>query len=155
MQIRLIVVGKTKANFIKEGERFYLQRLLPFCQVDYIVVKSFASIKGQNQNTIKDREGKEILAKISQNDLVVVWDEQGKLLSSVDFAQQLNQLVVDRGKITMIIGGAFGLSREVKDRANFVFSLSPLTFTHEMARLLVLEQLYRAMTIIKGVPYHY
>ncbi len=155
MKIRFIVVGKTKKDFIRAGEQFYLQRLLPFCQIDYVVVKSWSELKGQNQEKIKEKEGREILAKVGKDDLLIVWDEKGKQLSSVELAGKIGQIFDQGRKVVMVTGGTFGLSAEVKQRSDYLWSLSPLTFTHELARLLVLEQLYRAITIVKGIPYHY
>ncbi len=155
MRIRLIVVGKTKKDFIKVGEQFYLQRLLSFCRIEQVVVRSWSELKGQSQAKIKEKEGQEILAKMGSDDLLIVWDEQGQQLSSVELAGKIEKVFAQGREVVMVVGGAFGLSTQVKKRADHIWSLSALTFTHEMARLLVLEQLYRAMTIIKGVPYHY
>ncbi len=155
MRIRLIVVGRTKKDFIKAGEQFYLQRLLSFCQIELVVVKNWSGLQGQSQAKIKEKEGQEILAKVGSDDLLIVWDEQGKQFSSVELAGQIEKVFAQGREVVMVMGGAFGLSSQVKKRADYIWSLSALTFTHEMARLLVLEQLYRAMTIIKGVPYHY
>jgi len=155
MRVRFIVVGKTKKDFIKMGEQFYLQRLLPFCQIEQVVVRSSSELKGQSQEKIKKKEGQKILTKVGSDDLLIAWDEKGRQFSSLELADEIEKIFDQGKKLVMVVGGAFGLSAEVKKRVDYIWSLSALTFTHEMARLLVLEQLYRAMTIIKGVPYHY
>lgn len=161
MTFTILVVGKTKEGFWKEAEAEYLKRLKKFVNVEYLVVKpqetkdhSDARKVGAGKIT-KTLEGKEILSKISNDEFVVVLDSRGKQFSSEQLSKSLEDWQMNHPNITFVIGGTFGLSEDVLKRANLVWSLSQLTFTHETARVLALEQLYRAFTIAKNLPYHY
>ncbi len=144
MRFKFIWVGKAKDKNWRTLQDEYLQRL------SYFVKYDFAEVRDSQKKT----EGNRILEKQNQNTFVCVLDVEGKSLSSQDLAKKIENWQ-NRGEkeITFIIGGAFGLSREVAERADLRLSLSFLTFTHEMARVVMLEQLYRACTIIKGFPY--
>jgi 23S rRNA (pseudouridine1915-N3)-methyltransferase len=123
----------------------YLRRLLHFTKVEVLELK---------ESNDKFQESKQIIENLNQKNFVVLLNEKGKMLSSVELARQIEKWQVSGTKeITFVIGGAEGVTSEVAQRANFSLSLSVLTFTHEMARVILLEQLYRAYTIMKGYPY--
>jgi len=156
MKIRLLCVGKTNFTFLKEGEQEYMNRLIHYCnfeRLDIADVKTGASL---SQNELKNKEGQLILSKVNSSDFLILLDEKGKSLSSMDFSSFIEKKGM-HGKTTIIfvIGGAFGFSPEVYDRANELVSLSKMTFSHQLIRLIFLEQLYRSFTILKGEKYHH
>ena len=147
MKINLIVVGKLKEKFLIDGVNEYLKRIKIFSKIDVQEISECRTI---------DEEGKKLLAKVPKNSFLIVLDVSGVELTSEKFAEKISELNL-RGisEITFIIGGAFGLSDEVKNFADFRLSLSKMTFTHQMARLIIVEQIYRAFKINRGEPYHY
>ncbi len=153
-EIRFIFVGKIKQNFWKEAEKFYLTRLQRTFSVNLTIIKD-AMARASIQDRIK-LESIAILNKITHEDYVILLSEEGKLLSSKALAKKMTKWIEDPGKRPcFIVGGAYGLSPGLKKRANFLFSLSPLTFPHEMARIILLEQIYRAHQISINSPYHH
>lgn len=146
MKFRFIWVGKTKDKNYRALQEDYLQRLSHFARFEIDEIR--------DSNAGKDHEGKRILEKLNQNSLVCVLDVLGKPISSTELAKELEGWQMSGWKeVAMVVGGADGLSRDVAEKADIRLSLSFLTFTHEMARVVMLEQLYRAFTIIKGYPY--
>ncbi len=155
LKIRVIVVDRSRAPFIKAGESFYLERLKKYVQAEWVEVKSTKIKKGRSSEEILTTEGKKISQRLATGDYLVTLDRSGHEHDSVGLAAWLNKLstgVWDR--VNFIIGGPLGLSREILERSQKVLSLSKLTLTHEMSRLLLLEQLYRAFTILRGEKYH-
>jgi 23S rRNA (pseudouridine1915-N3)-methyltransferase len=145
MRFTLLWVGKTRNKHWQALQEENLQRLSHFARFEIVEVKDGGG---------KEAEGKRILQKLNQSSLVCLLDVSGKSLSSVGLARELEKWQQDTHKeITLVIGGADGVARSVADRADTVLSLSFLTFTHEMVRVVMLEQLYRAYTIVKGYPY--
>ncbi|RMG08035.1 MAG: 23S rRNA (pseudouridine(1915)-N(3))-methyltransferase RlmH [Acidobacteria bacterium] len=145
MKFRFIWIGKTRNKNWLALQEEYLRRLLHFVKVEVLELK---------ESNDKFQESKQITENLNQKNFVVLLDEKGKMLSSVELARQIEKWQVSGTKeITFVIGGAEGVTSEVAQRANFSLSLSVLTFTHEMARVILLEQLYRAYTIMKGYPY--
>ncbi|MBT4540140.1 23S rRNA (pseudouridine(1915)-N(3))-methyltransferase RlmH [Candidatus Woesearchaeota archaeon] len=143
--IRIITIGKTKEKYLKQGIDDFLTRLKPFHKVEYVELKDKKSIK---------QEGKDILKKI-KDEFVVVMDERGNECNSKVFSEFIKKKCLEEsGKLVFIIGSATGLSDEVKEKANLRLALSQMTYTHEMARLFLLEQIYRGFNIIKGTKYH-
>ncbi len=155
MRITILAVGKTKQAFLQTGEGIYLKKLSPFCQISLQIISSLADIKNQTKEKIIAKEGEFIMQKIKPSAHVVSLDRTGKKINSEQVARQISTWLSLGKEIVVVIGGAFGLSEQVKKRSQVILSLSDLTFTHEMVRLIFLEQLYRGFTIIKGVPYHY
>jgi 23S rRNA (pseudouridine1915-N3)-methyltransferase len=155
MKIKIIVVGKTKEKFLQLGELEFQRRLACYCQLESVVVKEEKILSSKGEQTIKLKEAERILSQISKGALVVTLDRQGDQITSAELAaflqQQMNQ---GCGEMTFIIGGALGLGESILKSADRVLSLSKMTFTHEMSRLILLEQLYRAFTILKGTKYH-
>lgn len=145
MKFRFLWVGKTKDRNWLALQEEYLQRLSHFVRCETVEVRDGGG---------KESEGKRILEKLNQNTFVCVLDVTGRSLSSTDLAKEIEKWQRDGIKeIAFVIGGAEGLSPTVADKASTMLSLSFLTFTHEMVRVVMLEQLYRAHTIIKGFPY--
>ena len=153
MKFNFLFVDKTRAKIWQATETEYLKRLGHFVKYN---IKIIPPIKNKTQNECIVLESKNILAHqpTSENFLITL-DKSGQKLSSEELAKKLDSWQTNHPQITFVIGGAFGLSEELLKKSDFTWSLSPLTFTHEMARTIVFEQLYRAFTINKGLPYHY
>ncbi len=148
MKFRFVWVGKTKDKNWQALQAEYLQRLSHFVKVETV------EIKDSQAGEAKEIEGKRILEKVNQSNFVCLLDVQGRSISSHELAREIENWQNRAFKeIAFVIGGAEGVSREVAEKANFSLSLSFLTLTHEMARVVLFEQLYRAYTIIKGFPY--
>ncbi|MFC1494120.1 23S rRNA (pseudouridine(1915)-N(3))-methyltransferase RlmH [Thermodesulfobacteriota bacterium] len=155
LKINFIVVDRTKASYLRKGEEKYLKRLKRFVQYRYTEVKPEKIVKGKSDLEIAGKEGKRILSKLEKGDYLIALDRSGKQYNSRNFASWLKRLSLDvRGSVCFTIGGPVGLSEDVLKNANSVFSLSKMTMTHEMCRLLLMEQIYRAFTIIEGHKYH-
>lgn len=156
MKIRFFVVGKTAFEDLKVGEQRYQQRLCHYCSFERIEIADIKNPKALTQTQIKEKEGAQILAKINPTDFLILLDENGKQFSSIDFATWLAQKQLQHnGSFVFVIGGAYGFSPAVYERAQFKQSLSSMTFSHQMVRMIFLEQLYRAFSILKGEPYHH
>jgi 23S rRNA (pseudouridine1915-N3)-methyltransferase len=156
MKVKLIVVGKTKKSFLTEGEKEYQKRLRRYLDVELIELADVKNAKKRSEEEIKREESKAILSKITTSDYVELLDEQGKQYTSVKFAKHLEHHFVRGGQtLVFVVGGPYGFHEDVYQRANDKLSLSKLTFSHQMVRLFFIEQLYRAMTILKGEPYHH
>ena len=148
MKFRFVWVGKTRNKNYRALQEEYLQRLSHFVKCETVEVRDSAPHEG------KQTEGKRILEKLNQTPFVCLLDVTGRTVSSPELAKEIEKWQsVGVKEISFVIGGADGIAAEVAQRANVVLSLSFLTFTHEMARVVMLEQLYRAFTIIKGFPY--
>lgn len=156
MDIELMTVGKTTSKVISQGIEEYVKRLrryIPYSINMLPDVKNAGKLKPVLQ---KESEGEMILSKLSMSDYVVLLDERGKEYTSVEFASFIErQMVAGRKRVVFIVGGPYGFSDAVYERADTEVSLSKMTFNHEMVRLFFTEQVYRAMTILKGEPYHH
>jgi 23S rRNA (pseudouridine1915-N3)-methyltransferase len=155
VQIQIITVGKNKVDYLVQGEEDFLHRLKHYCKIDVHCVKPEKITENRSPETIKQTEGKKLSQKIPPRSYVIALDEIGKSINSNEFAGKIadyqNRSVE---KLIFIIGGPLGLSREVLSRADFILSLSEMTFSHDMVRLILLEQLYRSFTILRGEKYH-
>lgn len=156
MKITLLTVGKTDKDWVRQGLDIYVSRLkhyIPFAIVEIPELKGVSSL---TKEQIKTREGELILKNIRPTDDVILMDERGKQHSSVELAKVIQDKISYAGKdIVFVIGGAYGFSDPVYVRANSKISLSRMTFSHQMVRVIFAEQLYRAFTIIRGEPYHH
>ena len=151
----LIVVGKTRIPYIAEGEADFLKRLKRYCRIEIQTVKDKKINDHVSSQDILRTEGSRILKRIPPDCVVVALDRQGQSLSSEDLAQQISDWQNRATQVvTFIIGGPLGLSEDVRTRADLLISISKMTLTHEMTRLIFLEQLYRCYTIIRGENYH-
>ena len=156
MKIGIICLGKTREGFIRDGIEKYLRYLQPYAPADVRELREEKVHDLRDAPQVRQREAVKIEKALPQGAHVVALDERGKEFTSHEFAEFLNRLL-ERGtrEIAFVIGGAMGLDETVTQKADTVLALSRWTLTHEMARLVLLEQLYRAFTIIKGKTYHY
>ena len=156
MKIELIIVGKTDSSWIQDGFNVYKKRLSHYISFNTVLIPNLKNRKNLSIQQQKDLEGKLILKYIQPTDFVVLLDEKGKSLSSIDFSNFLQQKMnMGTKKLVFVIGGAFGFSKEIYDVSNQLFSLSKMTFSHQMIRPFFIEQLYRAFTILNNEPYHH
>lgn len=156
MKITLIVVGKTEEEYLKKGIDIYEKRLKHYLPFETLTIQALKNTKNINSEQQKQQEGSLILKGISSTDKLVLLDEAGKQISSVDLSVFVNLNALSSVKnLVFVIGGPYGFSQEVYKRANDTIALSKMTFSHQMVRLFYVEQLYRAMTILKGEPYHH
>ena len=156
LKIKFICIGKTGKDFLIAGENEYLKRLQHYISIERIEIPDIKNAKKLSIEQIKDQEGKEILAKVISGEQIVLLDENGINFSSVQFSEFMQQKFNQGGKgIVFIVGGAYGFSDEVYKVAISKISLSKMTFSHQMIRMIFFEQLYRSMTILKGEPYHH
>lgn len=156
MKVKFICIGKTGKTFLEEGENEYLKRLKHYIPVERVEISDLKNQKKLSFEQVKELEGKEILAKLQSGDILILLDERGKTYSSIEFANFLQQRFNSGGKaLAFVVGGAYGFSDEVYASAHGMISLSTMTFSHQMVRMIFFEQLYRAMTILKGEPYHH
>ena len=156
MEISLIVIGKTNARYLQEGIEEYIKRLKHYIPYSITVLPDIKNTKKLTEEQQKEAEGKLMLNALKPGDCLVLLDERGKEFTSVAFADYL-QRKMNAGlrRLVFVIGGPYGFSQSVYDRADEKISLSKMTFSHEMIRLFFTEQIYRAMTIQRGEPYHH
>lgn len=156
MKLTFICIGKTGKQFLEAGEQEYLNRLKHYVKIERIEIPDLKNAKKLTIDQIKKLEGDEILSKISVGEELFLLDEKGKQYSSTQFSDFLQKKFNQGGKgITFVVGGAYGFSEAIYERANGKMSLSNMTFSHQMIRMIFFEQLYRAFTILKGEPYHH
>ncbi|WP_273751933.1 23S rRNA (pseudouridine(1915)-N(3))-methyltransferase RlmH [Leuconostoc mesenteroides] len=158
MNIKLITVGKLKEKYLTEGIAEYTKRLSRFCKVQVVELideKTPENASEAQNNQIMAKEGERIQAKIGSRDYVIVLAIEGKQFPSEEFSQKLEAIAVNGySDITFIIGGSLGLSKAIKQRANLKMSFGLLTLPHQLMRLVLIEQIYRAFMIQQGLPYH-
>lgn len=155
MKVILIAIGDHEDAYLAKGFELYEKRLNHYLSFETILIPTLKN-KAKNKEAAMQAEAKEIMKKLTPTDLLILLDDKGKDYTSEGFAKQMqNWLNMPGKRMVFLIGGAFGFSPEIYQRANQKLSLSKLTFNHQMARLFFLEQLYRAMTILKGEPYHH
>jgi 23S rRNA (pseudouridine1915-N3)-methyltransferase len=157
MNINLIVLGKLKENYWKDAEAEYLKRLQPWAKIVIHEIKEESFSEKDKPEIIKKKEAEKIKAVLKKiNDAyIIALDEHGKSFSSVQFAEQFKNLAGQQNNIVLIIGGPLGLDESVLNLAKLKLSLSSMTFTHQMARVILLEQIYRASMINQNRKYHY
>ena len=153
MKTLLILVGKTTDKHFQTGISDYAERISHYMPFDIVTIPELRNTKSLSEDQQKTAEGELILKQIQVSDTVVLLDEHGKEQRSIDFAHWLSQKQQTARRLVFIIGGPYGFSSEIYARANEKLSLSQMTFSHQMVRLIFTEQLYRACTIIKGEPY--
>lgn len=155
MKIKIIALGKIKEKFLKEGIDEFLKRLTPYAAVEVI---ELSPVEIKDEHLVEralDEEGEKILYYIKPQSYVITMEIKGKELSSEEFAEKIVELTNDgHGEIVFVIGSSCGISKNVSARANFKMSMSKMTFLHQFARLILIEQIYRAFKIIKGETYH-
>lgn len=155
MNIKLIVVSKTDVPYIQSGIDEYIGRLKHYCNFEMVVIPALKNVGKYPPDEVKEREGELIIKQLEKSDLVVLLDELGTEYTSVAFANYLQrQMNAGIRTLTFVMGGAYGFSKAVYNAAGHKLSLSQMTFNHQMVRLFFVEQLYRAMTILRGEKYH-
>lgn len=156
MKATLLVIGKTDKDFVKKGIDEYQKRLVHYLPFEFKIIPDLKNTKNLSENQQKQKEGELILEKLKPTDTLILLDENGKEFSSVGFSKFMEQKMVSGTRnLVFVIGGPYGFSEEVYKKAQGKVSLSKMTFSHQMIRMIFIEQLYRAMTIIKGEPYHH
>lgn len=156
MKIKLLAVGKTHRSDLSEWIDDYAKRIGRYLPFEWVVLKDVKKNSKSKTEFVKNQEGSLILNAVSSDDVLILLDERGKSYTSVDFAKFIEQKTLQSTKnLVFCIGGAYGFSDEVRARANGIISFSNMTFSHQMIRVFAVEQIYRAMTIIKNEPYHH
>lgn len=156
MKLHLLCIGRLNEAYLKQGCQEFAGRLNRYLPLVIDEQKEHKTGKKADLPRILDHEGQRLLERIPEQAYVVVLDERGKAFNTLQLSDHLNQHMIEgRSNWALLIGGPFGLSDAVRARADLLLSLTPLTLTHQMARLLLLEQLYRCCTIIRNEPYHH
>ena len=156
MKITLVLNGKTEDDYLIKGVSIYEQRLKHYISFETIVFPALKNTKALSIEQQKQKEGELLLKQIQSSDRLILLDEGGKEYSSVQFSDYIQQQMNSGIKnVVFVVGGPYGFSEEVYKRANGKISLSKMTFSHQMVRLFFVEQVYRAMTILKNEPYHH
>jgi len=153
VNIKILCLGKSKKKYIENGVNEYLKRLTKYSHIKFEILPDVKLTKTINIEIVKEKEAVIIEKHISENSLIICLDEHGKQLTSLEFSVFLNK--INQKNIIFIIGGIYGISSRIIQKADLILSFSHFTFTHQMIRLLLIEQIYRAFTIIKGKKYHY
>lgn len=158
MKIKIVAVGKIKENYLKDGISEYLLRLSAYAKTEIVEVPDSKVKDNPNEADILkviNEEGERILSKIKSGEYIINLDLNKKEFDSIEFSKFIESKLVEGGSsITFVIGGSYGLSQKVKERANYSISLSKMTFLHQMTRLILLEQIYRSFKILNNETYH-
>lgn len=156
MKILLLVIGKTDDDYLITGIKKYVGRLGHYVSFEMKEIPDIRNRKTLSEEQQKKSESFLLLSQFQAGDYIILLDENGKQFTSVDFSENLEKLMASGSKrIIFVIGGPYGFSQDVYAKTNAKMSLSPMTFSHQMVRLIFVEQLYRAFTILKGEPYHH
>lgn len=156
MKICLLVIGKTDESYLQKGLEIFLKRIPHYILFEMKVIPDIKNVKNLSREQQKEKEGEMILQQMLPSDELILLDENGMEVSSVDFARFLEKKMLSGIKrLVFVIGGPYGFSENVYSKASGKMSLSKMTFSHQMVRLIFAEQLYRAFTILKGEPYHH
>ena len=156
MQIKLLAIGKTDNKQLQSLIDDYQKRLGFYIKFEFEIIPDLKKVKNLSEEQQKQKEGELILAKLNVTDILVLLDENGKQLDSVSFSEYLQKHMNSGIKqLVFVIGGPYGFSQDVYNKAQGKLSLSKMTFSHQMIRLFVIEQLYRGFTILKNEPYHH
>ena len=155
MKIKIILTGKTNADYLTQGIEVYRSRVSKYLPIEMQVIPAMKSTKSWSAEDFKNREGEQMLRRIETGDHVVLLDENGKTFHSVAFAEFVqHKMNLGLRRLIFVVGGAYGFSPAVYARADAKLSLSKMTFSHQLIRVIFLEQLYRAFSIINNEPYH-
>lgn len=156
MEITLLTVGKTTTGYIQTGIDEYCKRLKRYVAFSMKSLPDIKNTKSMSEEQQKTAEGNLILAELTTSDMVVLLDERGNMPTSRGFSEFIQKgMLCGKKRMVFVVGGPYGFSKEVYSRADTLLSFSKMTFSHEMIRLFFTEQVYRAMTILKGEPYHH
>ena len=156
MKILFLVIGKTDETYLDTGINKFIKRIEHYIPFEMKIIPDIKNRKTLSEEQQKKAEGDLILSQLTPSDDLILLDENGKTFSSVIFSQWVEkQMNIGSKRIIFVVGGPYGFSKDVYAKAKFKISLSEMTFSHQMIRLIFVEQLYRAFTIIKGEPYHH
>ena len=155
MRITLIESGKTRDAFIREGVELYRSRMSRYVPFRIETLPDLKNSRNMTMKEVMEKEGQVLLKRLKPGNYVILLDERGQQFDSISFAEYLNSLEGTVNQLDFVIGGPYGFSEEVYKRADALLSLSRLTFSHQLVRVIFMEQLYRAFTILKGEPYHH
>ena len=156
MRIVLLQTGKTNVKYIAEGIGIYSARIKKNAGFEIITLQDVKNSRNMTEQELREKEGKRILESLKEGDYTILLDEKGKEFRTVEFASWLgNRLMQPGRRLVFVTGGAWGFSGEVYSKADIIISLSKMTFPHQLVRLIFVEQLYRALSVIKGSPYHH
>jgi 23S rRNA (pseudouridine1915-N3)-methyltransferase len=155
MRITLIESGKTRDPFIREGVELFRKRLVRYVPFKIDTLPDLKNTRSMTMKEVQEKEGEMIIKRIKTDDYVILLDERGEEYNSINFAEYLNDLERKVNQVLFVIGGPYGFSQQVYERSDTMLSLSKMTFSHQLVRVVFLEQLYRAFTILKGEPYHH
>ncbi len=155
MKTNLLLVGKTTDKHFNAGIKDYAERITHYMPFDITVIPELKNTKAMSEDVQKEKEGELILKEIQSGDTVVLLDEHGSEMRSIEFASWLEKKQLHARRLIFVVGGPYGFSKDVYARADEKISMSKMTFSHQMIRLVFTEQVYRACTIIKGEPYHH
>lgn len=155
MKIKIICLGKTKQKFIEEGIKEYQKRISKYTKLDWQILPDVKLTGSKTIEIVKDQEAEILEKSFPASSFIIVLDENGKEFSSEKIAKFIEDKLTFRKDLIFVIGGVYGLSKRILKRADLILSFSRFTFTHQMIRFLLVEQLYRSFTIIKNKKYHY
>lgn len=156
MKILLLTIGNTDKKYMKEGIDDYVKRLSFYVPFELKVIPDIKNRSSFTEDLQKEKEGQLILNHVSTGDYLILLDEHGSEFSSIEFSQWIEKkMIAATRQLVFVIGGPYGFSNAVSQRSDIKIALSKLTFSHQMVRLIFVEQLYRAMTILKNEPYHH
>jgi len=156
MKIKILAIGKLKEKYLLDGIEFYKKRISYYLPISIIEIPDIKNYSSLSIEEIKNKEAEKIKDFIRNSDYIIVLDEKGKEYSSIEFSKYLQSLMnIGTRELLFIIGGSFGLSEKILEISDEVLSLSKMTFPHDLVRLIFIEQLYRALTIIKNEKYHH
>ena len=156
MEIKLIAIGKTDRTELDQLINSYQKRLIHYVRFSFEIIPDIKNSKNLSEKLQKEEEGKLILSKLSNSDRLILLDENGKEMNSVGFSEFLQkQMNSGLKRLVLVIGGPYGFSDAVYKKASGKLALSKMTFSHQMVRLFIIEQLYRSCTILKNEPYHH
>ena len=156
MDIKLIAIGKTDRTELDQLIKSYQKRLMHYVRFSFEIIPDIKNSKNLSEKLQKEEEGKLILSKLSNSDRLILLDENGKEMNSVGFSEFLQkQMNSGLKRLVLVIGGPYGFSDAVYKKASGKLALSKMTFSHQMVRLFIIEQLYRSFTILKNEPYHH
>ena len=156
MKIYLINAGKTNISYLAHGIHDFKKRIKRYIPFEILEIPELKNIKGSSVYALREAEGRNLIKYIEKSDYSILLDKKGKEFDSVEFSDYIQKMMnKSLSAVYFFTGGVYGFSEEVYARANDLISLSKMTFTHQMARLIFIEQLYRACAILKGDPYHH
>lgn len=156
MKIVILFIGKTDKEYLKKGIEDYARRLNFYLPVELKIIPDIKKAGNLSEEQQKEKEGKLILDQVAQGDQLILLDEKGKEFTSIEFSGWIEKKMISSVRqLIFVIGGPYGFSKAVYERAGFTISLSKMTFSHQMVRMIFVEQLYRSMTILRNEPYHH